>query len=63
MDNTLILDKAQYSFDGKNYSKKLALQGIFDYFLHERINKKVFLKFSFNIQQRASKLVYLHYSP
>lgn len=49
-DNCLLLDYAQYSLDGDNYSESTALIGIFDQLLKKQYIGPLYLKFNFNVK-------------
>lgn len=49
-DNCLLLDYAEYSRDGINYSAPTAIAGIFDETLKSRYQGDLYLKFSFTVK-------------
>ena len=53
--NYLTLDYLSYSFDNKNYSKKLHHMGIFDLILKSRYQGKLYLKYEFDIKEITNK--------
>ncbi|MBE6903468.1 MAG: hypothetical protein E7480_02560 [Ruminococcaceae bacterium] len=55
-ENSLVLDKASYSFDNKEYSQRYSIYGIADYLLKQRKNTTVFLKYSFSIDNIPQSL-------
>lgn len=50
-DNCLLLDYAEYSFDGKDYSKPTAIIGIFDQLLKKQYIGDLYLRFSFAVKE------------
>jgi hypothetical protein len=50
-ENSLTLDYAAISYDNINYEKPLPIAAIFDRLLRERQNRKVYLKYTFNIKE------------
>ena len=58
-DNYLLLDKAQYSLDGVNYSEPLRYIGIFTELLNRRYCGEVYLKYTFNVKEKPNKIAFL----
>ena len=50
-DNCLLLDYAEYSMDGKEFSKPTAIVGIFDEMLKRRYDGDLYLRFSFTVKE------------
>ena len=49
-DNCLLLDYAEYSLDGKAYSKLTAIMGIFDQLLKKQYIGDLYLRFNFTVK-------------
>lgn len=62
-DNYLTLDFASYSFDGINYSEKVAIVGIFQTLLQKRYEGKVYLKKNFDLRYLPNKLQLMAENP
>ena len=59
VDNYLLLDKVQYSKDGKIYSNPMSYMAIFALLLQERYQGNLYLKYNFEVKNIPSKLVAL----
>lgn len=61
-DNYCVLDMAELSFDGVNYSNKYFIAAIFDKLLKDRYDGEIYLKFTFdcNFIPNDLKLMYEH---
>ncbi len=57
--NYMLLDKLQYSFDGKTYSEKLRYMGVFNELLNKRYSGTVYLKYSFFVKEKPKKLQFM----
>lgn len=49
-DNQMLLDYAEYSFDGKNYSESTYISGIFSQLLEKRYEGELYLRFPFEVK-------------
>lgn len=58
-DNYMLLDTLQYSFDGIKYSEKLRYMGVFLQLLNMRYDGVVFLKYTFDVKNKAKKMQFL----
>ena len=58
-DNYFTLDKLQYSFDGISYSDKLGYMGIFNQLIDLCYKGKVYLKYTFYIENIPSRIAFL----
>ena len=57
-ENYLVVDKASYSFDGKNYSDYQPVQKVFDRLLYDDYKGKLFIKYRFFVNDTVDlKLV------
>ena len=54
--NILTVDYAQLSYDGVEYTEKLPIMSISDRLLQERTNRKVFVKYTFTIDELPASL-------
>lgn len=54
--NTLTLDRARLSYDGKDFTEELPIMAISDRLLRERTNRTVFLKYAFPIEEMPASL-------
>ncbi len=55
-DNSLTLDRARLSYDGKEYTQPLPIMAISDRLLRERTNRTVYLKYVFSISELPASL-------
>lgn len=49
-DNQMLLDYAEYSFDGENYSESTFISGIFSQLLEKRYEGELYLRFPFEVK-------------
>ncbi len=54
--NTLTLDRARLSYDGKDFTEELPIMAISDRLLRERTNRTVFLKYAFPVEDMPESL-------
>ena len=62
-DNYMLLDYAQYSLDGKEYSEKLPIVGIFQTLLQKRYHGEVYFKNQFDLQYVPEILEFMAETP
>ena len=56
-ENYLPLDFVRYSSDGENYSEEWPVVALFEKFLEERREGRVFLKYEFEVRQKPEKIL------
>ena len=54
--NTITIDHAQLSYDGVNYGERLPVMAVSDMLLRGKENRRVYLKYSFNVKEIPASL-------
>lgn len=58
-ENYMLLDKLQYSLDGKVYSERLRYMGVFNELLNKRYTGTVYLKYTFFVKEKPERLQFM----